>query len=109
MYYYIIIKTKGGGFMKTFINNYSDKISLVLCIFNFFASFTHTKYGTLYSYLFKNFDGFITIGLFVVCYFLAKNKVSKYSIITIAILRVLVALIIFGFIFGVILNLLKFF
>ena len=65
--------------MKSFVDKYSDKIAFVLAVFNLAVNTFHTKYGTLYSYLFKNLNGIITACIFVICYFLAKRTDTIYS------------------------------
>lgn len=80
--------------MKMLINKYSDKISFILATFNFSANTFHTKYGTLYSYLFKNLNGIVTISVYIVCYLLAKRIDSIYSKITFGIIYLYLILII---------------
>ena len=72
--------------MKNFINKYSDKIAFVLIIFNVITLYTNTRQGTLNFILFKNAGPTIGVILFIVSYYLAKQKVSKYSKITIGII-----------------------
>lgn len=88
--------------MKVFINRYSDKISTFLICFTLLIMSTHTKYGTVSDILFGNFSGEITLGLLVVSYFLAKEKMTKYSKITLGILKSLITIFIIISIFAII-------
>ena len=91
-------------YINKLFNKNIDKISLFLLLFNFLAFFINTKYGSLYSYFFKNYDGIVSSFVFILCYILNKKKNSKYSTITLKILKFLIIIIFFMCIFVFISN-----